>query len=105
MLAFHGSFRIHEETFDPPTSLQGKDERMIKTKIDGKEDDIIVVHSKSPKENALKLGVNIKIFRTSIAQMTPGISCRRSRRIAQKQQNQTSDIVVLELMRSTSFAS
>ena len=70
VLAFHGSFRIHEllsreeETFDPTTTLLGKDVRMIKTKIDGKEEEILVVHLKSPKEDALKLGVNVEIFGT-----------------------------------------
>ena len=37
---------------------------MIKTIFDGKEEELLVVHLKSPKEDALKLGVNVEIFGT-----------------------------------------
>ena len=49
-LAFHGSFRIHEllskktDSFDPTTTLLGQDICLVKTMIDGIEEEILVVH-------------------------------------------------------------
>ena len=69
-LAFHGSFRIHEllsrneTTFDPSTTLLGKDVRLVKTKVGGVEEEILVVHLKSPKEQRLSAGVNVELFST-----------------------------------------
>ena len=69
-IAFHGSMRIHELlsrnelTFDPTTTLLGRDVRLVKTKVDGKNEEIMIIHLKSPKEDALKLGVNVELFST-----------------------------------------
>ena len=69
-LAFHGSFRIHEllskkaELFHPTTTLLGQDIRLVKTKIDGIEEEILVVHLKMPKERSLGPGVNVELFAT-----------------------------------------
>ena len=69
-IAFHGSMRIHELlsrseiTFDPTTTLLGKDVRIVKTKLEGNSEEILIIHLKSPKEDALKLGVNIELFST-----------------------------------------
>ena len=69
-LAFHGSFRIHEllskkvQTFDPTTTLLGNDVRLVKTKIDGALEEILVIHLKSPKEERLGGGINVELFST-----------------------------------------
>ena len=69
-IAFHGSFRIHELLsrneleFDPTTTLLGKDLRLVRTKVGGKDEEIMIIHLKSPKEDSLKQGVNIELFST-----------------------------------------
>ena len=69
-LAFHGSFRIHEllsreeQSYDPTSTLLGKDVRLVKTKIDGNLEELLIVHLKSPKEDSLKMGVNVELFAT-----------------------------------------
>ena len=69
-MAFHGSFRIHEilaryqTTFDPTTTLLGRDIRLVKTKIDGVEEEILVIHLKSPKEEVISTGINVELFST-----------------------------------------
>ena len=69
-IAFHGSFRIHELlsrdtlSFDPTTTLLGKDLRVMKVKIEGKSEDILAVHLKNPKEDKLGMGVNVELFST-----------------------------------------
>ena len=69
-MAFHGSFRIHEllsknvTCFDPTTTLLGNDVRLVNTKLDGKEEEILVVHLKSPKEEKLSQGVRVELFST-----------------------------------------
>ena len=66
-MAFHGSFRIHEllsrsqNVFDPDTPLLGNNVRLVKTKVDGEIEEILVVHLKSPKEEAIRKGVNVKL--------------------------------------------
>ena len=68
-MAFHGSFRIHEllsretTSFDPSTTLLGKDVKLVKTKIDGIEE-ILLVYLKSPKEDKLSQGVRVELFAT-----------------------------------------
>ena len=37
----------------------------MRAKIDGKEEEILIIHMKSPKEDYLRLGVNIELFETS----------------------------------------
>ena len=69
-LAFHGSFRIHELlsrnelSYDSTTTLLGMDIRLVKTKISGVNEEFLIVHLKSPKEDSLKQGVNIEVFST-----------------------------------------
>ena len=69
-LAFHGSFRIHEllskdkHSFDPTTTLLGRDVKLIKTTLDGRSEEILVVHLKSPKEDHLGQGVRVELFST-----------------------------------------
>ena len=69
-IALHGSFRIHELlakeelSFDPSTTLLGKDIRKLSTRIEGKVEDLIVIHLKNPKEDKLKNGVNVELFST-----------------------------------------
>ena len=67
-IAFHGSFRIHELlsrhglSFDPTTTLLRKDTRFLTVKIDGVDEQVLVIHLKNPKEDKLKLGVNVEPF-------------------------------------------
>ena len=69
-IRLHFAYRIHELlsrdelTFDPTTTLLGKDIRLMKIKIDGVVEDVLAVHLKNPKEDKLKLGVNIELFST-----------------------------------------
>ena len=69
-LSFHGSFRTHEllsrdqESFDPTSTLLGKDVRLVETTIGGVKEEILVVHLKSPKEDYLSNGVNVELFST-----------------------------------------
>ena len=69
-IALHGSFRIYELlsreelTYDPTTTLLGKDTRMVNTKLNGEEEEILIIHLKNPKEDKLKMGVNIELFST-----------------------------------------
>ena len=69
-IALHGSFRIHELLakeellFDPSTTLLGKDLRKLSIKIDGKLEELIVLHLENPKEDKLKKGVNVELFST-----------------------------------------
>ena len=69
--ALHGSFRIHELlareelNFDPTSTLQGKDLRKFKVNIEGKMEDLIAVYLKNPKEDQLRIGVNIELFSTT----------------------------------------
>ena len=68
--AFHGSFRIHEllskdvNSFDETSTLLGKDVKLIKTKLDGTEEELLMVHLKSPKEEKLSRGVRVELFST-----------------------------------------
>ena len=76
-LAFAGSFRIHEllskdsETYDQTQTLLGSDVREIKTEIEGKKMNILVVYLKSPKEQKLAKGVNVEIFPYSLKMFCP----------------------------------
>ena len=69
-LAFHGSFRIHELlsrdecSYDPTTTLLGKDVRLVQTKVEGKTEEILIIHLKNPKEDKLLKGVNVELFAT-----------------------------------------
>ena len=69
-IAFHGSFRIHEllsrseSSFDPTTTLLGADIRLVNTKVSGEMEKILIIHLKCPKEDKLRLGVNIEFFST-----------------------------------------
>ena len=69
-IALHGSFRIHEllsrneMAFDPITLL-GKDLRKLQIKLEGKLEDVMVIHLKHPKEDSLGKGVNIELFSTN----------------------------------------
>ena len=69
-MAFHGSFRIHEllsrdpKSFDPTTTLLGRDVRLVKTNLDGTPEELLVVHLKSPKEDHLGQGVKVELFST-----------------------------------------
>ena len=69
-MAFHGSFRIHEllsrnqNVFDPDTTLLGNNVRLVKTKVDGVIEEILVVHLKSPKEELIRKGINVELFST-----------------------------------------
>ena len=69
-LAFHGSFRIHEllsrceGTFDPTTTLLGADVRLVNTKVSGTAEKVLIIHLKCPKEDKLRLGVNVELFST-----------------------------------------
>ena len=69
-IAFHGSFRIHEllsrnqTVFDPNTTLLGADVRLVKTKVEGIEEELLVIHLKSPKEEVISTGVNVELFAT-----------------------------------------
>ena len=40
----------------------GQDVKLVKTKIDGVEEEILVVHLKSPKEEKLSQGVKVELF-------------------------------------------
>ena len=70
-MAFHGSFRIHEllskkqNTYDPNSTLLGVDVRLVKLKIDGADEEMLVVHLKSPKEQVLSTGVKVELFATN----------------------------------------
>ena len=67
-LAFHGSFRIHEllsrssTEFDPSSTLLGSDIKEISLDVDEKNENILMVHLKSPKEDKLKAGVTVELF-------------------------------------------
>ena len=69
-IALHGSFRIHEllsrqeGAFDPTITLLGGDVRLVKTQIEGQSETILAIHLKCPKEDKLRLGVNIELFST-----------------------------------------
>ena len=69
-IAFHGSFRIHELlskdelSFDHTTTLLGADIRLLKTTVDGQSEELLSVHLKNPKEDRLRLGVNVELFAT-----------------------------------------
>ena len=69
-MAFHGSFRIHELlskeelTFDHTTTLLGADVRKISTCIESQAENLLIVHLKNPKEDKLRLGVNVELFST-----------------------------------------
>ena len=71
-MAFHGLFRIHEilsrnqTVFDPNTTLLGADVRLVKTKVEGIEEELLVIHLKSPKEEVILTGVNVELFATGI---------------------------------------
>ena len=70
-IALHGSFRIHEllsrdeMAFDPTTTLLGKDFRKLQIKLEGQLEDVMVIHLKNPKEDNLRMGVNIELFSTN----------------------------------------
>ena len=74
-LAFHGSFRIHEllsrkvGSFDGTKTLLGNDVRLVNTTIDGIQEEILIVHLKSSKEQQLSKGINVELFATG------GFSC------------------------------
>ena len=51
-------------SFDPTTVLLGKDIRLMKVKIDGVLEDVLAIHVKNPKEDKLRMGVNIELFST-----------------------------------------
>ena len=69
-MAFHCSFRIHEllskeeRTYDHTTTLLGADIRKISTCIDSQSEELLIVHLKNPKEDKLRLGVNVELFST-----------------------------------------
>ena len=69
-IAFHGSFRVHELlskdglSFDPTTTLLGKDVRVLKVNVEGTMEEVLVIHLKNPKEDKLKVGVNVELFAT-----------------------------------------
>ena len=69
-MAYHGSFRIHEllsreeGSFDPTTTLLGRDVRLVQATVGGEKEDILIIHLKNPKEDKLHRGVNIEFFAT-----------------------------------------
>ena len=69
-IAFHGSFRVHEllsrqeESFDPSSTLLGKDVRLAKVRVEGREEEVLIIHLKAPKEDRLSSGINIELFAT-----------------------------------------
>ena len=54
----------NKTTFDPNTTLLGSDVRLVQTRIEGKEEEVLIVHLKSPKEEVISAGVNVELFGT-----------------------------------------
>ena len=69
-LAFHGSFRIHEllsrkgKEFDPTTTLLGCDLNLHTITIGDNQEEVLMVHLKSPKEEKLGGGITVELFST-----------------------------------------
>ena len=68
--AYRGSFRIHEllsrkvSEYDPSNTLLGCDVSLQTAEIEGVVETYLMVHLKSPKEDKLRKGVNVELFRT-----------------------------------------
>ena len=69
-IAFHGSFRIHEllsreeSNYDPTTTLLGMNIRVITVRVGDRDENILVVNLKNPKEDKYGMGVNVELFET-----------------------------------------
>ena len=67
-LLWNGGMRVHEglarekSTFDPATTLCMEDIKFVKTKINGKDEELLKVTLKCPKESSIGNGVVIEIF-------------------------------------------
>ena len=68
-LLYAGSLRVHEAlskslcSFDPQTTLLGKDIQLTSCKVGGQERDMIKLKLKSPKEDRIGNGTTIEIFK------------------------------------------
>jgi hypothetical protein len=68
--SFRGSFRIHEllsrqgSEYDPSCTLMGCDVSLHTTEIEGVKETYLIVNLKNPKEDKLKKGVRVELFRT-----------------------------------------
>ena len=52
----------NELKFDPTTTFLGKDLRLVRTKVVGKNEEIRIIHLKSPKAGSFKQGVNYELL-------------------------------------------
>ena len=50
--------------FEPNTTILGSDVRLIQTRIEGKDEEVLIVHLKSLKEGAISAGVDVELFGT-----------------------------------------
>ena len=84
-MAFHGSFGLHEvlsrstTEYDSSSTLLGGDLREISLDIDGKKENVLMVHLKSPKEDKLRAGVTVELFGMILSLVQPRLSGNGSR--------------------------